>query len=670
MNKEIIKSLKEALAHLRAEENEKARSLLVKILKQEPENDQAWFLLSFSVAEEDRQLHAVEKAILFNPNSKPARTRLALLKGEPKPVFEDVEDEAEIEYSDKKGEVAEKEHIYVDTAEENDLLSQRLFDAITLQEEKIKSEVQSGLNEDKNIEIKNSSFIAEKYEEDGSDFEEGFGGRKKLKVPRITPMGRNIWIVSIMGIILIGGLIVMMPRLNALSTATAPAIEEFIIPTATETPNIVKTVKITFTATIEFKPSSTRIPLATPVPATVSPDILEIIPAIQSDIESVRGLVPSNQPIISMESNENMENIIRRMASGLDFDTETKDGKSLYLALGLMNSSTGYVDYMRNHWGDPGIGLYLPDNDLIAFTGFRFGVSQKYLYALEYTKLLIEHNYETSQYNIVPTCTGDIQNCQVWTSLVKGDAMFTTSAWLDAYGSIEEKDHVDNMFIQYFLLPVQGATSFILEDIKFPYLYGEAFVKHLYSIGGWASVDLAYYIPPTTTEQILHPEKFINAEPAILLEDPSLDSILENSWINTYNGSIGEWTTYLMLAYPKENISGGESPIAEYAAAGWGGDHIQVYRDTNSSKNILAGHWVWDTPEDAIEFLLSLEGVLQTRYSSVVDNSLIENHSCWESFSEFSCIKYLNNHTLLITAPTLEKVLVISNMYEFNSDSE
>ncbi len=62
----------------------------------------------------------------------------------------------------------------------------------------------------------------------------------------------------------------------------------------------------------------------------------------------------------------------------------------------------------------------------------------------------------------------------------------------------------------------EGLPPFIVAGLVFPYLSGQAFVEDLYRRAGnrWTLVNLAQRTrPPTTTEQILHPEKWIDAEP-------------------------------------------------------------------------------------------------------------------------------------------------------------
>jgi hypothetical protein len=57
--------------------------------------------------------------------------------------------------------------------------------------------------------------------------------------------------------------------------------------------------------------------------------------------------------------------------------------------------------------------------------------------------------------------------------------------------------------------------------LTFPYLQGLAFVCRLHAGGGWKAVDRAYDEPPTTTAQVLFPERYDEREAAVDPRDPA-----------------------------------------------------------------------------------------------------------------------------------------------------
>jgi hypothetical protein len=135
--------------------------------------------------------------------------------------------------------------------------------------------------------------------------------------------------------------------------------------------------------------------------------------------------------------------------------------------------------------------------------------------------------------------------------------------------------------------------KFLQDQLIFPYLDGMQFAQALRERdgGGWTLLDLAARERvPDSTEQILHPEKWVEVETP---ERVALDVELGAGWRRTARGTWGEWQTAALV--------GGD-------AAGWGGDRYELWqRGTCAaapcrSEDVLVMRWSWDTDADAREF--------------------------------------------------------------------
>jgi len=126
----------------------------------------------------------------------------------------------------------------------------------------------------------------------------------------------------------------------------------------------------------------------------------------------------------------------------------------------------------------------------------------------------------------------------------------------------------------------------------FPYQYGENFVRTLYNNGRWARVNQAYENPPQTTEQIMHPEKYLEGEWYVEVEAPPLNV---SGLINVKTDRFGEHYEYEMFLdahLPRDQSIG--------AAEGWNGDNFTYYE--REDDYMFTWKIVWDTEEDAIQF--------------------------------------------------------------------
>ena len=62
--------LEQAIAHIRAGEIEKARNLLIEVLKQNPSDENAWLWMARCVTETEQQRYCFEKVLKLNPQNQ------------------------------------------------------------------------------------------------------------------------------------------------------------------------------------------------------------------------------------------------------------------------------------------------------------------------------------------------------------------------------------------------------------------------------------------------------------------------------------------------------------------------------------------------------------------------------------------------------------------------
>ncbi len=155
---------------------------------------------------------------------------------------------------------------------------------------------------------------------------------------------------------------------------------------------------------------------------------------------------------------------------------------------------------------------------------------------------------------------------------------------------------------------LRGALDLTRERLIFPYEAGALFVTDLYRAGGFPLVDRAYAHPPQTTEQILHPEKFVAGEVA-----RPIDPLLPPRGFSAVHGdALGELQARTLF-----RRCAASRPDADAAADGWGGDRFGVF--TGPDRRVVMG-WVtaWDTEADARE----VEALLTTRPDCWTTNGL------------------------------------------------
>jgi hypothetical protein len=111
---------------------------------------------------------------------------------------------------------------------------------------------------------------------------------------------------------------------------------------------------------------------------------------------------------------------------------------------------------------------------------------------------------------------------------------------------------------------------------------------------------------PTTTEQVLHPEKYLAGEGARPVALTRLESGLGPGWSRLTERNFGEFTLQNLLL-----LGLTDRARVWQAAAGWGGDAWALY--TNGDARLLQVATVWDTVDEAQEFWEALTESLVRR---------------------------------------------------------
>ena len=154
----------------------------------------------------------------------------------------------------------------------------------------------------------------------------------------------------------------------------------------------------------------------------------------------------------------------------------------------------------------------------------------------------------------------------------------------------------------------QQAPRYLMDNLLFSYIDGFEFVLRLKEGGGWEAVDRAYGDPPTSSEQILHPEKYLGErDEPLAVELPDLSAQLSD-WELLEENTLGEFNLRLLLD------SYLHIQDARRAAAGWGGDRFRLYEHPESGRLALIWKSVWDTENDSEEFFHKYAILLEKRY--------------------------------------------------------
>lgn len=327
----------------------------------------------------------------------------------------------------------------------------------------------------------------------------------------------------------------------------------------------------TYTVLLEVSDGTTSISNQWEVEVVSTPDFEKI----QSRLEDIRGL-SFIEPVQRVEIDRDQLRSILMESLSEDADDIALE-KRLYVAMHLMDASVDlyqvYVDMLTTQiasYYDTGDHIFYevidPDAPLI----YReFIAAHEFIHALQDQYGFLDGEFENDDAHLAFLC------------IIEGDAMFHQYRYLDTMTFKEKKtlfDYVNN-------LDIPEINRFLENIMMLRYSLGLEFIAFM----SLYDIDSLYDSLPLSSEQVMHPEKYILKEEPIPVVIPPLPG-----WTTLDEDVLGEAFILTML---REHIAGSE---ADKAAEGWGGDAYGFYEREETYLYVL--NTVWDTQWDASEF--------------------------------------------------------------------
>jgi hypothetical protein len=198
-------------------------------------------------------------------------------------------------------------------------------------------------------------------------------------------------------------------------------------------------------------------------------------------------------------------------------------------------------------------------------------------------------------------------------ALIEGDATAVMLRYLRATISLAK---VVDLALDVFQLlrmdqrQLEAAPAWIRVPLTRAYLDGAKFIEALERAGGWPRVDAAFDAPPESSEQILHPQRYLAGERPVAVTLPDLAPIIGHGARAAHENTLGELGLRILLSKAAPSRA-----AAEAAAEGWGGDRLRSYID-GAGRHLLVWRIVMDTNRDADELEAALTRWLDGRYGA------------------------------------------------------
>ena len=168
-------------------------------------------------------------------------------------------------------------------------------------------------------------------------------------------------------------------------------------------------------------------------------------------------------------------------------------------------------------------------------------------------------------------------------------------------GAITEMDKDPNL---------AKAPIYIRDELLFPYLAGTGFTQEfLKAHSGWKDIHLVFENPPVSTQQILHPDLYLNGTKPVAATLPTWKGVVPENWKLLEENTMGEFGVGEILKQFRKDNS--EDPLT----TAWKGDRYAVFEDAKSKTTPLVFRLVLDSPEDAARFFGQYSEALELKHS-------------------------------------------------------
>ena len=358
-------------------------------------------------------------------------------------------------------------------------------------------------------------------------------------------------------------------------------------------------------------PSPSRIDAPTPATTTESPTSTTAPTpnATRADVEVAEALnlvervrqLPSKArvPGVRMNRAQLRAEVERTLHDEAPADLIAGNTELLY-ALDLVTESFDLQQALAQLYGAQLAGFYDPDAKRMVLASDLSEQEQAITLYHELVHALQDQHYDLADALDWKPELSDVQSALQ--ALAEGDA---TLAMLDVARAAAGQPPADFPLglLQIDSLLMQAkpdltdVPGFLVRALMSPYADGLAFVSEIRRRGGsWAAVDAAWRERPVSTEQILHPEKYLAREAVVPLPPVATPPGFSGAVFRDVMGELG-----LRLLFEEW----APSQAAARAATGWGGDRLVVVSD--GERRVVLWHLVMDD-EAAAQRALTLFG--------------------------------------------------------------
>lgn len=337
----------------------------------------------------------------------------------------------------------------------------------------------------------------------------------------------------------------------------------------------------------------------------------------------LRGLEPKGPIARGVKSREEIAQYLNEQVRKNFSDGELELEGKMLKTLGLIPSPMDYRDFVLKLYTEQVGGFYDPEQKTFFIASWLPPAEQKPTMVHELGHALQDQHFNVKKIIDESRKLRNDDLTLARQALLEGDGMVVMLNYLLEPAKRDFSQLPDLAFImrtqmssmqtQYAVF--RAAPAYIQEMVLFPYGYGAAFLQKIWQQNpSWEAINRIYSDLPSSTEQIIHPEKYYSAElrdEPVQVDAEVLAAKLGAGWKAVYRNVLGEFGVNLLLSL---HVS---EERARRSAAGWDGDQVLLLENA-AGKHAVLVDTVWDSAAEADEFFSALQVWFKQRFASGV----------------------------------------------------
>jgi hypothetical protein len=317
-----------------------------------------------------------------------------------------------------------------------------------------------------------------------------------------------------------------------------------------------------------------------------------VIAQVMRQVEQIRGFGYSDQVAAKPVSQEEIGRDIVEYADIAYPKGQFARRSVAWDTIGVIPDGTNLRAVYESYGSSQVIGYYDTVTGELKFTGSESpSPLERITLAHELTHAIDDQRFGLERLDVLGAECRD-EDSAAALALVEGNATFFMLRWAESFLTAAEQIQV-GIEAATQDTSTEGIPPFVTRLQAWPYDQGMRFISALDSRGGLDAVDEAFLDLPTSTEQIIHPERYPNDAPTPV-DVPDLSAELGPGWEDLDVMAIGEAWLQIALGL---RIDGSD---AGAAAAGWDGGTYRAWSDGSETAVVLST--AWDGSDDAREF--------------------------------------------------------------------